>query len=120
MNTNVYRFVFEPRIVLEEAEMTLQLAIFAAEELFGTARVRLDFGYYVNEPRRTILVDGTTEVPLGVNLQQVRRGGFKGGQRRPDCSVGAQTWRKRFVSAVSTHLQRSTPPPGPFPAHGIR
>ena len=62
MNTNAYRFVFEPQIVLEEAEMTLQLAIFAAEGLFGAARVRLDFGYYVDEPSRTIIVAGTTEV----------------------------------------------------------
>ena len=62
MNTNVYRFVFEPQIVLEEAEMTLQLAIFAAEGLFGAARVRLDFGYYVDEHSRTIIVAGTTEV----------------------------------------------------------
>ena len=62
MNTNVYRFVFEPQIVLEEAEMTLQLAIFAAEGLFGAARVRLDFGYFVDEPSRTIIVAGTTEV----------------------------------------------------------
>ena len=62
MNTNVYRFAFVPRISLGEAEMTLQLAIFAAEGLFGTASVRLDFRYYVDVPRHSLFVDGTTEV----------------------------------------------------------
>ncbi|MCA9209012.1 MAG: hypothetical protein KDA55_11675, partial [Planctomycetales bacterium] len=43
-------------------EMTLQLATFAAEGLFGMARVRIDFGYHVDAARRAILDDGTTEV----------------------------------------------------------
>ena len=66
MDTNVYRFIFEPRIALDEAEMTLQLAVFATEGLFGAASVRLDFGYYIDAPRGTIIVDGTTKIGEGV------------------------------------------------------
>lgn len=62
MTVDVYRFEFDQRASLAEAEMTLHLASFAVEGLLGTARVRLDFSYFVDEPRRTIIVDGTTEV----------------------------------------------------------
>lgn len=62
MKTNVFRFQFEPDVSLLEAELTLRLSLFAVEGLFGQARVRLDASYYADEPRHTILVDGTTEV----------------------------------------------------------
>jgi hypothetical protein len=58
----VFRFLFSSDVPLDEAEMTLQLATFAAEGLFGMARVRLDFGYHVDAARRAILLDGTREV----------------------------------------------------------
>ena len=66
MSTEVHRFKFEQSIPLEEAEMTLHLASYAVEGLFGQARVRLDFSYFVDEPRGTIIVDGTTEVGAAV------------------------------------------------------
>jgi len=62
MTTDVYRFVFDEDVSLAEAEQTLLLAGFAAEGLLGQASVRLGFGYFVDEPRRTIIVDGTTDV----------------------------------------------------------
>ena len=62
MKTSVFRFQFEPNVSHIEAEQTLHLSIFAVEGLFGQARVRMDASYYTDEPRRTFLVDGTTEI----------------------------------------------------------
>ena len=66
MTPHVYRFEFDQSVPLEEAEMTLHLTLFAVEGLFGQARVRLDAGYQVDEQRRTIVVDATTAVGVGV------------------------------------------------------
>lgn len=66
MSVDVFRFQFAPDVPLDEAEQTLVLATFAAEGLFGQARVRLDVGYHVDEPRRVLIVDGTTETGLAV------------------------------------------------------
>jgi hypothetical protein len=62
MSVDVFRFRFVADVPLDEAEMSLQLATFAVEGLFGPARVRLDVGYHLDAPRNAILVDGTTEV----------------------------------------------------------
>ena len=62
MTARVFRFSFSSDVPLDEAEMTLQLATFAAEGLFGMARVRLAFAYHVDAPRGVILVDGTRDV----------------------------------------------------------
>ena len=62
MTAAVYRFSFTEDATLDEAEMTLQLSIFAVEGLFGAARVRLEFSYFRDELNRLILVDGTNEV----------------------------------------------------------
>lgn len=72
MTACVFRFSFSSDVPLDEAEMTLQLATFAAEGLFGMARVRIDFGYHVDAARRAILVDGTKEV--GATVVQVFAG----------------------------------------------
>jgi hypothetical protein len=66
MSVELYRFKFDPTVPLEEAEMALQLALVAAEGLFGEARVRVDGGYFVDEPRRTISVDAATAVGQSV------------------------------------------------------
>lgn len=66
MTVGVFRFTFVPDIPLDEAEMTLQLATFAVEGLFGAARVRLDFSYYVDANHHAIFADGTTEVGAAV------------------------------------------------------
>jgi hypothetical protein len=62
MTVDVYRFEFAADVPLSEAEMTLQLATIALEGLVGQARVRLDVTYHLDQPRRTIIVDGTTHV----------------------------------------------------------
>lgn len=62
MRTEVLRFQIDPSVPLEEAEMSLHLAMFAVEGLVGSARIRLDVRYYVDEPRRVIIVDGSNEV----------------------------------------------------------
>ena len=62
MTVGVFRFTLSSDVPLDEAEMTLQLATFAVEGLFGAARVRLEFGYHVDTNRHAILIDGTTEV----------------------------------------------------------
>jgi hypothetical protein len=66
MTTNVYRFVFDQEVSLTEAEQTLLLASFATEGLLGQAQVRLDFGYFIDESRCTIIVDGSTEVGYAI------------------------------------------------------
>ena len=66
MNTAVYRFTFEHTVPLSESEQTLHLAILAAEGLFGESLVRMDLTYHIDEPRRVLLVDGSTEVGAAV------------------------------------------------------
>jgi hypothetical protein len=62
MTADVFRFTLSEGTPLDEAELTLQLSLFAVEGLYGSASVRLDASYFVDEPRRIILVDGTNEV----------------------------------------------------------
>ncbi len=60
MSDTVFRFSFRAGIDLTEVEATLQLAIVAAEGLFGEARVRMEVAYHVDAPRSMILIDGRT------------------------------------------------------------
>jgi len=62
MTTNVFRFEFEPVVSLTEAEMSLHLAMYAVEGLYGEARVRLEASYRLDDALRSITVDGETEV----------------------------------------------------------
>lgn len=62
MKVDVFRFEFSPDVPLAEAELTLQLAMIAAEGLVGKARVCLDASYHVDQPRRVVIVDGTNIV----------------------------------------------------------
>lgn len=66
MTPDVFRFEFERSVPIEEAEMSLHLALFAVEGLFGQARVRLDAGYHVDEPHCAIVIDGMGEVGAAV------------------------------------------------------
>jgi hypothetical protein len=72
MTVGVFCFSFSPEVPIVEAEMTLQLATFAAEGLFGAARVRLDFGYHIDPKRRAIIADGSKEV--GATVVQIYTG----------------------------------------------
>lgn len=69
MRPNIFRFTFGSKAHLSEAEATHHLAMLAAEGLFGQARVRLDFGYHVDTPRSTLIVDGCT--PTGDAIVRV-------------------------------------------------
>ena len=64
-----YRFEIQTSVPLTEAEMTLQLAMLALEGLHGQARVRLEARYEVDEPHRTLVVEGGTDV--GADLVRV-------------------------------------------------
>lgn len=61
MNTRVYQFEFTPLVDITEAEATLQLAIIAAEGLFGEAQVRMTVSYHAVPAHRVIHVDGGSE-----------------------------------------------------------
>jgi hypothetical protein len=56
------RFEFKEYASIKDIEVTLLLAATAAEGLFGAARIRLEFNYSTDGPRRTITVDDATEV----------------------------------------------------------
>lgn len=60
MNTSVFKFTFGAGVALVDVEATLQLAILAAEGLFGESRVRMEVSYHCDAPRSTIVVDGST------------------------------------------------------------
>lgn len=62
MATNVFEFKFGQAVSTAEAEMSLHLATYAVEGLYGEARVRLDSTYCVDEAQRTITVDSSTDV----------------------------------------------------------
>ena len=66
MTADVYRFEMDKTVPLLEAEQSLHLALIAVQGLFGQARVRMDAAYHVNESRRVIVVDGTTEIGLAL------------------------------------------------------
>lgn len=53
-----YRFELGPTVPVAEAEMSLHLALIAAEGLYGPAAVRLDARYRVDPPGAAVLVDG--------------------------------------------------------------
>lgn len=69
MTAKVFRFGFVPAVPLTEAELTLHLAIYAAEGLHGEARVRLEVSYQLDRSANAIIVDGETEV--GATLVKV-------------------------------------------------
>lgn len=72
MTDDSYRFLFDHDIELDDAEMSLHLAIFAVEGLFGQARVRLDAGYALDPERHALVIDATTEV--GAHLVRIFTG----------------------------------------------
>lgn len=66
MATDTYRFEFRIPNMLSDAELTLHLAQYAIEGLYGEARVRLESNYRVDRARGAILVDGGNEVGQAV------------------------------------------------------
>ena len=56
MRPSAIQFVFNPRVSLQEAEMSLHLAMFAVEGLIGRVRVCLDANYHLDESKRAIVI----------------------------------------------------------------
>jgi hypothetical protein len=59
---STYRFKMSEVVSLDDAELTLGLAILAAEGLFGVSCVRMDAGYRRMDEERAFLIDGSTDV----------------------------------------------------------
>lgn len=66
MTPDAFRFELQPDVSLSEAEMSLHLALFAVEGLFGEARVRLEASYRLDAPCRSLIVEGSPEVGAAV------------------------------------------------------
>lgn len=66
MFAGIFRYSFDEDVPIEEVELTLHLAIFAAEGLFGKPRVAMEFRYEVQPLDNHIDVDGETEVGVAV------------------------------------------------------
>lgn len=62
MTPAAYRFEINPDVPLEEAELSIRLAMIALEGLFGHAGVSVDARYRLDEPDRAVVVDGSTRV----------------------------------------------------------
>ncbi len=69
LTMTAFRFEFQPTVKLTEAEMSLHLAIYAIEGLFGEARVRLETGYELDAANRLLVVNADGEI--GASLVQV-------------------------------------------------
>ncbi|MBE3071302.1 MAG: hypothetical protein IMZ66_13790 [Planctomycetes bacterium] len=67
MVPEAYRYTFGKQVDALDAEMTLHVAVFAAEGLFGEARVRMDAGYVIDPGLRVLVVDASTPVGQAVN-----------------------------------------------------
>lgn len=62
MTTNIYRFEIDKGVLLEDVQESLQLAIVALQGIYGDARVRVDATWHVDESRRLITIDSSTDI----------------------------------------------------------
>ena len=62
MSSMAYRYKFDEKVDLAEAEDTLLLSILAAEGIYGQARVRMDCRYAVDSTIGVILLDASSDV----------------------------------------------------------
>jgi len=67
MASEAYRYRFAEHINILDAEVTLHLAIIAAEGLYGETRIRMDVECVIDESIRAIVVDADTDVGRDVN-----------------------------------------------------
>ena len=56
------RFVFNPSIPIAEVRDTLKLAELAVVSTHGTERLRLEVRSIVDEPKRSVVIEGNTSV----------------------------------------------------------
>lgn len=97
MNAERVCFELESHVPLTDAEMSLHLAMFAVEGLFGRAQVRLDARYELNESHDAIVVDAST--PVGVHLVRV----FTSLLQR---EFGDDSFRVRRIPALQHQIPR--------------
>src|SRR5262245_39478121 len=62
MASELYRFRFLPTVLLDDAELSLRVAFFSVDGLFGPTRANLEFRYELERARHAIVIDGGTEV----------------------------------------------------------
>ena len=67
MSNAVYRYRFLDTVPIEEIEVSLLLAVLAAESLHGEAQVRLDVGHAFDGEQRRCVIDATTLVGRDLN-----------------------------------------------------
>ena len=62
MTTQVFRFKFADPFIAAEAELTLHLATYAVEGLFGSSQVRMEVEYELDRASDAIVIAAGTEV----------------------------------------------------------
>jgi hypothetical protein len=67
MTPEIYRYVFNATVEMEEVEASLLLAVVAAESLHGESQVRLDTSHYLDPIKRACVIDAATAVGRDVN-----------------------------------------------------
>ncbi len=67
MTADIYRYVFNEDIEMDEIETSLLLAVVAAESLHGESQVRLDASHYLDPIKRACVIDAATCVGRDVN-----------------------------------------------------
>lgn len=67
MIRDVYRYSINNSVPTTEAERLVHLAMVAVESTHGESRVRLDARYLIDEAKRVIVVDATTEAGQRLN-----------------------------------------------------
>jgi len=68
VSKTIHRYQFEPDVPIEEAEVSLAMAIIAAEALYGQPAVRLSLRYHLSEEKRACAIDGDNDVARDVIL----------------------------------------------------
>ncbi len=63
----IYRYQFAEATPMEEVELTLLMADFGVESLFGEVQMRLDAGHAFDAARRACVIDATTRVGRAFN-----------------------------------------------------
>ena len=63
----VYRYTFTPTVSFKEVEASLVLAVLGVESLHGEMQVQLDAGHALDEDKRQIVIDASTEVGRDLN-----------------------------------------------------
>jgi predicted Zn-dependent protease len=66
MGSDTYRFEIRDHVNLDDVELTLAMAVIAAEGLFGGPQVRLSVSYHRIHEERAIVVQAGTEVAEAV------------------------------------------------------